>query len=301
MSRFALGRSSHSRLRLGRCRPDHDQVFRRQRRRRDSRRVRRAPRRAANRSAVERRDAGHQPQPVLRQLQHLEKRNHARLEQAQSARTRQAPGAVGRYHRREFHAQGDAQLGTRLRKSARAAPRPDHALDLHAGADRTERAVSRLRPADGRAVGLLLHLRLRPGLVHAAVRRVHRFHRAAIFRVRAARRARLSTPHRQGPVHRHVAVRGRDAESRARADRLPRDRPSARSARQRVRALRSARRLPMRRRGRQRAMDRDRRRERRSVARDAHRARRRFHRPALCDCASAHRERRGDRSSSSAR
>ena len=235
----------------------------------------------ANRAAVERRDARHQPQPVLRQLQHLEKRNHARLEQAQSARPRQTPGAVGRYHRREFHAQGDAQLGTRLRKFARAAPRPDHALNLHAGSDRTERVVSRLRPVDGRAVGLLLHLGLRSRLVRAAVRRLYGFHRAAIFRVRAARRARLSPPHRQGPVHRHVAVRSCDAKSRARADRLQRDWASARAARQRVCALCSARRLSMRRRGRQRAMDRDRRRERRAVARDAHSPFVRFHRPAL--------------------
>ena len=44
------------------------------------------------------------------------------------------------------------------------------------------------------------------GFMHAALRRLHRFHRAAIFRVHAARRARLSPPHRQGPVHRHGAV-----------------------------------------------------------------------------------------------
>ena len=41
-----------------------------------------------------------------------------------------------------------------------------------------------------------------------AIRRVHRFYRAAIFRLRADRGAGLSAPHRQGPIYRYGAVRG---------------------------------------------------------------------------------------------
>ena len=45
----------------------------------------------------------------------------------------------------------------------------------------TQRDLPRLRATDGGAVGLLLHLGLRAGLMHAAVRRLHGFHRAALF------------------------------------------------------------------------------------------------------------------------
>ena len=117
-----------------------------------------------------------------------------------------AAAAVGRRRERELHPQDLAQLGPRLRAFERDQTRPDHAFDLHAGSDRTASQLSRVRQPDGGAVGLLLHRRLlRDGAV-PAVRRIYRFHRAAIFRLRADGRARLQAPHRQGPIHRYGAV-----------------------------------------------------------------------------------------------
>src|SRR6266436_3159097 len=50
-----------------------------------------------------------------------------------------------------------------------------------------------------------------PRLMRTALRRLFGFHRAAFFHLRASRHTRLSPPHRQRQLHRHVAVRGRDA------------------------------------------------------------------------------------------
>ena len=224
-------------------------------------------------------------QPVLRQLQHLEERHHARPEQA----ARRASSAERLLPWADIVVESFTPKAMRnwgLDYENLRAIKPD--LIMLSTCMQGQTGPNALYPGFGQLMAALSGFYYISGYGPASsctppYGAYTRFHRAAIFRVRAAGRARLPAPHRQGPVYRHGAVRGRDAQSRAGADRLLRDGTRARAARQRVGALRAAWRVSMRRRRRPRALDRDRGRERRAVARDAHSARRAVRRCALRD------------------